>query len=61
MKASYRAVMRNLGPAVLMTLVNVLVYIVGGLLFGLLTLVTLPFGALFTAHLYRQFNREEIV
>jgi uncharacterized membrane protein len=60
-KASVQAVTRNMAPALLMTLVNALVYVVGGLLFGLLTLVTLPFGALFTAHLYRQFNREEIV
>lgn len=60
-KASYQAVTRNMAPALLMTMVNVLVYLIGGLVFGLLTLVTLPFGALFTAHLYRQFNREEIV
>jgi uncharacterized membrane protein len=38
----------------------VLVQILGGLFFGLLTLVTLPFACLFTAHMYRQFNREPI-
>jgi hypothetical protein len=37
------------------------VQILGGMLFGLLTLLTLPFAALFTAHMYRQFNREPIV
>ncbi len=61
MKASYQAVTKNMGPALLMTLINALVYLLGGLFFGLLTLVTLPFAALFTVHLYRQFNKEPIV
>lgn len=60
-KASYTAVSKNIGPALLMTIINVLVQLLGGLLFGLLTLVTLPFACLFTAHMYRQFNREPIV
>lgn len=60
-KASYTAVSKNIGPAILMTLINVLVQILGGLFFGLLTLVTLPFACLFTAHMYRQFNREPVV
>jgi uncharacterized membrane protein len=60
-KASYTAVSKNIGPALIMTIINVLVQILGGLFFGLLTLVTLPFAALFTAHMYRQFNREPIV
>jgi uncharacterized membrane protein len=60
-KASYRAVTKNFGPALLMTLLNFLVILLGGFLFGLLTLVTLPFVTLFTAHMYRQFNREPIV
>lgn len=60
-KASIEAVRRNVGPALIMTIVNVLVQILGGMLFGLLTLVTLPFAALFTAHMYRQFNREPII
>jgi len=60
-KASYSAVMKNLGPAVIMTIINALVSILGGLFFGIVTLVTLPFACLFTAHMYRQFNREPIV
>jgi uncharacterized membrane protein len=60
-KASSRAVMRNFGPALLLTLISLLVLIIGGLFFGLLTLVTLPFSCLFTAHLYRQFNHESVV
>jgi uncharacterized membrane protein len=60
-KSSARVVTKNIGPALLMTLVNAIVAILGGLLFGILTLVTLPFAALFTAHMYRQFNREPIV
>lgn len=57
---SYRATTANLGPAVLMTLINIAAAIVGSFFFGILTLVALPFAALFTAHMYRQFNREEI-
>jgi uncharacterized membrane protein len=59
-KASVGAVTRNIGPAILMTLLNALVAILGGLFYGILTLVTLPFATLFTAHMYRQFNREPI-
>jgi len=61
MKASYQAVSRNVGPALMMTILNVLVQLLGGLFFGLLTLVTLPFAALFTAHMYRQFNSESVI
>ena len=61
MKASYQAVSRNIGPALMMTIINVLVQLLGGLFFGLLTLVTLPFAALFTAHMYRQFNAEPVI
>jgi uncharacterized membrane protein len=57
---SYRATTQNFGPAILMTLINIIAAFVGGILFGLLTLVALPFAALFTAHMYRQFNREQI-
>jgi uncharacterized membrane protein len=53
MKASYRAVSRNVGPALLMTLINIVVQLLGSFVFGLLTLVTLPFACLFTAHMYR--------
>lgn len=60
-KASYQAVSKNIGPALMMTILNVLVQLLGGLFFGLLTLVTLPFACLFTAHMYRQFNREPVV
>ena len=60
-KASVNAVTKNIGPALIMTIINALVTILGGLFFGILTLVTLPFACLFTAHMYRQFNREPIV
>ena len=60
-KASYAAVSKNIGPALIMTIVNVLVQLLGGLFYGLLTLVTLPFACLFTAHMYRQFNNEPVV
>ena len=38
-----------------------LVLLLGGLFWGILTLITLPFASLFTAHMYRQFNKEPIV
>jgi uncharacterized membrane protein len=60
MKASYNAVTKNFGPALIMTVINALVSILGGISFGLLTLITLPFASLFTAHMYRQFNKEPI-
>ena len=59
-RSSVNVVTKNLGPALLMTLVNALAAILGGVLFGVLTLVTLPFATLFTAHMYRQFNGEPI-
>ena len=59
-KASFKAIKSYLGPAVLLTLMNIAVSLVGSMLFGILTLMTLPFVALFTAHMYRQFNQETI-
>ena len=61
MKASYNAVTKNFAPAILMTLFTFLVLLLGGVFFGILTLLTLPFASLFTAHMYRQFNHEPIV
>ena len=57
---SYRAVVANFVPVLLAALVNIVVGILSGFIFGLLSLVLLPFGALFTAHVYRQLNREPI-
>lgn len=37
-----------------------LVALVGGAFYGILTLVTLPFSALFIVHMYRQFNGEPV-
>lgn len=58
--ASFRVTRANLGPALLLLLFNFLATALGGTLYGVLTLVTLPFAALVTAHVYRQFNGEEI-
>jgi len=57
---SYRAVTANFVPVLLAALVNIVISILSGFIFGLLTLVLLPFAALFTAHVYRQLNREPI-
>ncbi len=59
-KASAQAMSKNLGPAIVMTLLSTLVLVVGGAFYGILTLVTLPFATLFMAHMYRQFNGEVV-
>jgi hypothetical protein len=43
-----------------MTIISAITALVGTFLFGILTLVALPFAALFIANVYRQLNREEI-
>ncbi len=58
---SFNAIRNNVGAAAIMTILNVLVSLSGTLFFGVLTLLTLPFTALFTAHMYRQFNHEPVV
>jgi uncharacterized membrane protein len=57
---SYRAVTQNFVPVLLAALVNIVASFLGGILFGIFTLVTLPFAALFTVHIYRQLNKEQI-
>lgn len=59
--ASARVIRQNLAAAFLMTVFNALVLLIGGLFYGILTLVALPLATLFTAHLYRQFNDESVV
>lgn len=60
-KASARVIRRNLPAAILMTAFNALVLLLGGLIYGVLTLLTLPLATLFTAYLFRQFNHEEVL
>ena len=57
---SYRAVTANFLPVLLAAVINIVATILGGLLFGILTLVLLPFAALFTVHIYRQLNKEPV-
>ncbi len=61
MAASARAALHNPGPALLMTLVNALVLVLGEMCLGILMLVTLPVATLFTAYMYRRFNHEPVV
>lgn len=58
---SARLVRRNAAPALLLMAIDISAYLLGGLFFGVVTLVTLPFAALVSAHMYRQFNRQPIV
>jgi uncharacterized membrane protein len=58
--SSASAVRANAGPALVLLMVNALALLLGGLFYGLPTLVTLPIASLFTAHLYRQFNSEPV-
>lgn len=60
LKASYEAATKNFVPVLLMTIISAITALVGSFLFGILTLVALPFSALFIANVYRQLNREEI-
>ena len=59
--ASARLIRQNLAAAFLMTVLNALVLLLGGLFYGVLTLVTLPIATLFTAYLYRRFNNEPVI
>lgn len=60
LKASSQAVMRAKGAAFATIVFGSLVMALGVACCGILSLVTLPFVALFTAHMYRQFNGEPI-
>lgn len=60
LKASAQAVRRAKGAAFATIVFGGLVMALGVVCCGLLSLVTLPFVALFTAHMYRQFNGEPI-
>lgn len=59
-KSSIRVVRRNVGPALVMVLLVLLVGMIGGAFYGILTLITLPFSTLFVVHMYRQFNGEPV-
>ena len=58
---SFGIVRRNFGAAFVAMALNLVVLLIGSLLFGLLTLVALPFVSLVTANLYRQMNGEQVV
>lgn len=58
--ASISVVSRNLGGAIAMVLVWLVFTLAGSAFFGLLTLVTLPFGTLFIVAMYRQFNADQL-
>ena len=59
--ASARLIRQNLPAAFLMTVVNALVLLLGGLVYGILTLVTLPLATLYAAYLYRRFNDDPVI
>lgn len=58
---SARIARKNFGAATMATLVNLVALLVGGMFFGLITLVALPFAALFTAYIYRQMLGQSVV
>lgn len=60
-RASAALASRHLGPVAIVAVVAALLELIGGLFFGLPMLITLPFTALFTAHVYRQLNAEPVV
>ena len=59
--ASVRAIRTNVPVALVLAAVNVSALLLGGVLYGVLTLIVLPFASLFTAYLYRQFNGEPVL
>lgn len=60
-RASAALAARSLGPVAVVALVTGLLELIGGLFFGLPMLLTLPFAALFTAHVYRQLTDQPVV
>lgn len=59
-RSSARLIAANIGPALGLGIVNLLAFMLGGLFYGIATLVTLPFASLVTAHLYRQFTGSRV-
>lgn len=58
---SVRIARQNFGAAFVAMALNLVVLLIGSMLFGLLTLVALPFVALVTANIYRQMNSETVL
>jgi len=59
-RSSIDAVKQAPVPVILTMIVNAIAAFLGTWFYGILTLVALPFAALFTVHVYRQLNKEEI-
>ena len=57
---SFNVVKSNIGAVLITALINFILAIIANTLWGIPTLLTLPFTALFTAHIYRQLNSEAI-
>lgn len=60
LKESASLARRNLGPVVTVALIAAVLELVGGILFGLPMLLTLPIASLFVAHVYRQLTGEPV-
>lgn len=61
MSGSFGIARRNLGAAFVAMALNLVVLLIGSMLFGLLTLIALPFVTLVTANIYRQMNGEAVI
>lgn len=61
MSGSFGIARRNLGAAFVAMALNLVVLLIGSMLFGLLTLIALPFVTLVTANMYRQMNGEAVI
>jgi uncharacterized membrane protein len=60
LKASARAARGNLVPMLILTVFIVGTMLIGSILFGIFSLVLLPYSLLVTAHVYRQLNAEQV-
>jgi uncharacterized membrane protein len=60
LRASARSVRANLVPMLILTVFIVGTMLVGSIFFGVLTLITLPYSLLVTAHIFRQITAEQV-
>ena len=60
LRASARAARGNLVPMLILTVFIVGTMLIGSILFGVFSLVLLPYSLLVTSHIYRQLNAEQV-
>lgn len=59
-RRSYTMVTENVGPTILLMIINAVAAFLSGILWGIFAIVLVPISLLVTAHVYRQILREPI-